>query len=60
MAILPKRLKKCNVPIVYLNQNCLKWVDEDKYLGIFITNCCDRDKRQPSLPQACYVTSLVK
>ena len=35
MAILPKRLKKINVPNLYLTVSCLKWVHEHKYLGLF-------------------------
>ena len=38
MAVLPKCLRKLPVPTMYVNDKPLKWVDEHKYLGIFITN----------------------
>ena len=38
MHILPKWLKKFNVPHMYIDGAQLKWVDEQKYLGIFMTS----------------------
>ena len=46
MSILPKKLSKCiNVPNMILEGQILKWVSEQKYLGVFISNnnCDDRD-----------------
>jgi len=40
VAFIPKKLKLLNVPNVYLEENPLKWVDCQKYLGVFF--CKDR------------------
>jgi len=38
MAILPKCLQHLNIPTMYLNNKGLDWVNEHKYLGIFINS----------------------
>ena len=38
MKFLPKRLKHLDDPLVYLYNNPLKWVTEQKYLGVIISN----------------------
>ena len=43
MYFLPKCLKAHNVPTMRLNNTILKWVDEYKYLGVFIwSDMCDQ------------------
>ena len=44
MAILPKCLRKLCVPTMFLNGNPLQWVDEHKYLGIFVTKDFNDDR----------------
>ena len=45
MSILPKDLRSSNVPTMYLMGKELRYTEEHKYLGIFITNdkCDHRD-----------------
>ena len=45
IACLPKDLRTPNVPLMSLNNKDLSWVDEHKYLGVFLTSdkCDNRD-----------------
>ena len=44
--MLPKCLKDINVPIVILDGKALKWVREQKYLGVFISNNTSVNQRR--------------
>jgi hypothetical protein len=40
MAFIPKMYGKLHIPQICLNNRPLKWVDENKYLGMIISNDC--------------------
>jgi len=44
MNFMPKCLKNLHVPTIYLNENPLKWVTYQKYLGIYFTNNVSDDR----------------
>ena len=44
MAMLPKCLRKLNVPTMFLNVKGLKWLNEHKYLGVFVNSCFNDDR----------------
>ena len=48
MVVYPKVIKNMSPPLMLLGGKALKWIDEHKYLGVFISssNCDDKDIRR--------------